>query len=689
MERIGPYEILERLGAGGMGTVYRARHTETGKLVALKVMRADVAEDAAFVRRFQREAQIAQTLRSPNIVETLDAGVEDGTPYIAMDLVEGETLASHIRRSGPLPVEEAVDIATQVARGLQAAYEAGVIHRDISPQNILLTPDGTAKIADFGIARSQAFATMTATAAFIGKPAYAAPETIEGTADIRSDIYSLGVVLFEMLTGRPMFIGPTPLAVMQMHVQQPPPSLAAVGVRVPQNIEVILGRCLEKDPARRYQTPSELAAALAGGALPRAGEETIISPAAEHGATILTPPGGSGRPPPGPPSGGAWRRGPFTWMTAAALVGFAVVVASLLAILGDKSSGDEAAPNTPGPSVTAGPSAAPLASSGGTRLAIDAGPAGNEPNSLAEIEDCVSVDVGDQFQIDIVIEDVADLFAWEVLLEYEPDILTVIEHDVMPFLGANPGSAPIDTSSSVPDTSGYHTLSAIEMSDPPIVSSGSGVLARVTLEATANGSSQLAFGDAGGTQMPYNLYADVPGDASFAVEAADALAVVGGDCPPGSHPAVTGGTTFDPAGDVESEQTPPAASSSDLVSAADSPPSISGGETVTTASGLQYIMFDVGSGATPADSDTVTVDYTGWIAPDGPKFDSSVDRGVPSSFQVSGVILGFAEGLQLMREGGTMRMIIPPELGYGESGAGDTIPPGSTLILDVHLIEIE
>ena len=189
----------------------------------------------------------------------------------------------------------------------------------------------------------------------------------------------------------------------------------------------------------------------------------------------------------------------------------------------------------------------------GPTLAIDAGSDGNGPDSVGEIEDCVAVDVGDQFQVDIVIMDVTDLLAWEVPLDYDPAVLTVIEHDVKLFQGANPGSAPIDISSETPDTSGFHSLSAFESSDPPAVDSGSGVLARVTLEATAKGESKLRFGNLDinedGKQDRGTLLRDVSaaiigdetGDDFFDGETQDALAVVGSDCPPGSKVAVASG----------------------------------------------------------------------------------------------------------------------------------------------------
>lgn len=262
IDRIGPYEVLDKLGSGGMGTVYSARHHVSGQVVALKVIRENLAEDPSYVRRFRREAAIAQLVESPNVVAVLEVGQQDGLPFIAMELIEGESLASLLRKSGPLPLDEALDIAVQVAQGLHAANQKGVIHRDISPQNVVVTPDGTAKIADFGIARSQTSGALTGTGMFIGKPSYAAPEMLDGDADTRSDIYSLGIVLFEMLSGRPPFIASNPLAVMDMQMRQTPPSLNDLGVRVPQTAQDIINKCLEKEPADRFQSPRDLLLAL-------------------------------------------------------------------------------------------------------------------------------------------------------------------------------------------------------------------------------------------------------------------------------------------------------------------------------------------------------------------------------------------------------------------------------------------
>ncbi len=345
-QRLGPYEIIDRLGTGGMGAVYRARHSETKQVVALKVMREDLAEDEAYIKRFRREAAIAQSIDSPHVVRVFDAGQEGYIPYIAMELVEGESLATLLRKRGPLPTEQVLDIVTQVAEGLHAAQTWGVIHRDISPQNILITPGGTAKVTDFGIARSQATATLTSTGAFVGKPTYAPPEMMEGTADTRSDIYSLGVVMFEMLTGRPPFMAPTPLATMDMHARTPPPQLSLLGVRAPREIEDVLRMCLSKDPRQRFQTPDALINALRQTVALDA-NETVLAPAAPD-ATQMIAPGRQGvyggTPPPAAPAS-AWGGIPRWLALMAAGLGIAAILGAAV-VVWFLSRSDEAQPTT-------------------------------------------------------------------------------------------------------------------------------------------------------------------------------------------------------------------------------------------------------------------------------------------------------------------------------------------------------
>ncbi len=352
LEQIGPYEILEKIGVGGMGTVYRARNTRTGQIVALKVMRPEFAEDVSFIRRFRREATIASSLQSPNIVSFLEVGQQDESPYIAMELVEGQSLASLVRSAGPLPTDQALDIAIQIAQALYAAHEKGVIHRDISPQNILMTRDGIAKITDFGIARSESSATLTGTGTFIGKPSYAPPEVFDGHSDTRSDIYSLGIVLFEMLSGRPPFVSSNPLTTMDMQVRQPPPKLNDLGVRVPPALQQIIDKCLQKSPAQRFQTPRELLQALTRALRGESVDEL----------TRIVPVGAGSGSPPAPPvaAGQGGNRWPmFLAIAAVAAVGLVAVAAVIVAVGQSSNKGSDGTSAGRGTNTTSHATASP------------------------------------------------------------------------------------------------------------------------------------------------------------------------------------------------------------------------------------------------------------------------------------------------------------------------------------------
>jgi serine/threonine-protein kinase len=219
-ERIGRYEIVERIAAGGQATVYRARDSQLGRFVALKVMHPHLAHDADYVERFLREARMAAALSCPNVAVIHEVGEENGAHFIAMEFLPS-SLDALIKERGKLPWQEAVRFAQQVAAALQAADAQGIVHRDLKPQNILLAADGTAKVTDFGIARAAEFASMTATGMVMGTPSYMSPEQARGErVDIRSDLYSLGVVLFQMLTGRVPLESRTPQEVLTQHLQQ-------------------------------------------------------------------------------------------------------------------------------------------------------------------------------------------------------------------------------------------------------------------------------------------------------------------------------------------------------------------------------------------------------------------------------------------------------------------------------------
>jgi serine/threonine-protein kinase len=263
----GRYEIQGSLGKGGMGAVYRARDRQLDDTVAIKVLRADVLSvDPSLLDRFKQEIKLARKITHRNVLRTHDFGESEGVPFISMEYLEGVTLKDLVRGKGALPHGVGLRIAKQMCQGLEAAHQQGVVHRDIKPQNMLIIPEsGELKIMDFGIARVSemkggvAAAGLTTTGTVMGTPDYMPPEQAQGRpADFRSDIYSLGVVLFEIFTGALPFDADSVMAVVLKHIQQPPPRPRQVNPRLPPELEAIILRCLEKDPARRYQHVAEL-----------------------------------------------------------------------------------------------------------------------------------------------------------------------------------------------------------------------------------------------------------------------------------------------------------------------------------------------------------------------------------------------------------------------------------------------
>ena len=268
--RIGPYEIVGWLGAGGMGEVYRARDSRLGRVVAIKLVDASLATDGSRVRRFEHEARAAGQLNHPNILAVYDAGVHEGVPYIVSELLEGETLRARLT-AAPLSPRKAIDAARQIAEGLAAAHEKNIVHRDVKPDNLFVTTDGRVKILDFGIAKLTAsgdeggvrtgMPTDTAAGTVIGTARYMSPEQIRGEAvDGRSDIFSLGLVLYEMLTGSAAFARDTAPETMTAILKDEAPELDAA--RVPPALARIVARCLEKTRERRFQSARDLAFGL-------------------------------------------------------------------------------------------------------------------------------------------------------------------------------------------------------------------------------------------------------------------------------------------------------------------------------------------------------------------------------------------------------------------------------------------
>ena len=257
----GRYQINGFIGEGGMSRVWRALDQNTGKNVAVKVLREEYSEDESFIRRFDREAQAASRMSHPNIVNLLDVGVEeDGTRYLVMEYVQGKTLKRFIQESGALRPEIAAQIIIRVLAALQHAHQNGVVHRDIKPQNILIDKEGTVKVADFGIARMANAQTVSQTdESVMGSVYYFSPEQARGAAvDARSDIYSVGVVFYEMLTGKVPFTGDSPVAIAMQHLQTAPIPPAEVNPSVSSALDFVVLHAMEKKPRRRYQSAEEM-----------------------------------------------------------------------------------------------------------------------------------------------------------------------------------------------------------------------------------------------------------------------------------------------------------------------------------------------------------------------------------------------------------------------------------------------
>ena len=253
------YEILEKIGVGGMATVYKARCKLLNRNVAIKVLKDEFANDAEFIKRFQIEAQAAASLSHPNIVSIYDVGNEDNMHYIVMELIEGETLKDIITRKGKLDWREAVDIAAQIAAGLAKAHANHIIHRDIKPHNIIITKDGVAKVTDFGIAKAVSNSTINAFGSTIGSVHYFSPEHARGGyTDEKSDIYSLGVVLYEMVTGKLPFDGDTPVSVALKHIQETPKEPIEINKDIPIGVNNIIMKAMAKDISERYQSAGEM-----------------------------------------------------------------------------------------------------------------------------------------------------------------------------------------------------------------------------------------------------------------------------------------------------------------------------------------------------------------------------------------------------------------------------------------------
>ncbi|MEW6231956.1 MAG: serine/threonine-protein kinase [Chloroflexota bacterium] len=300
----GLYKVVDELGVGDYTAVYLARNVETKRVVALKIVRPELLTDGKFLQRFEREAMILSEMDNPHIVKIYDYGVDEGRNYIAMEFVTGKSLSALMREYGPLDVEQALDITRQVAEGLQHAYEHGVVHRDINPKSIMVTAEGVVKLMDFGIAKSLSSTGLTSTD-ILGTPNYIAPEQADGRpVDTRADLYSLGAVLYEMLTGKVLYQGDNPAMVIMQHMTAPIPKVAQARPDVPPAVEAVLNRCLAKKPAERFGTPADLVAAIAaitGKPAPQPVAPAPVAPARPEPPPAKVAPRAAPRPAPAAP----------------------------------------------------------------------------------------------------------------------------------------------------------------------------------------------------------------------------------------------------------------------------------------------------------------------------------------------------------------------------------------------------
>jgi eukaryotic-like serine/threonine-protein kinase len=370
---LGRYEVGRLLGAGGMAEVYEGHDRLLARRVAIKILLAQYAHDPAFLARFRREAQAAASLSHPNIVGVFDTGSEGDTWFIVMEYIDGRTLKDIIRAEGALYWTRAAEVAADVAGALAVAHARGIVHRDVKPGNVMLTTEGKVKVMDFGIARATAVPSITQTSAVVGTAQYIAPEQAQGLeVDARSDVYSLGCCLYEMVTGQVPFTGPTPVAIAYRHVREDPTPPRALNPDVPVPLERVCLKAMAKRPEDRYQTAAEMQRDLervrvgepvtVAGPLPSQQTTQALGAAGYGGATTVL--GG------GAAAGGRaaryaeevpeQRRGSVGWVLAAIL---ALVVVGLAAYFITRAvTSPTTSPRTTVTAPTTAPSTAPTTS---------------------------------------------------------------------------------------------------------------------------------------------------------------------------------------------------------------------------------------------------------------------------------------------------------------------------------------
>ena len=280
------YEILGKIGTGGMADVYKAKDHKLNRFVAVKVLKPEFREDTTFIRKFKSEAQAAAVLTHPNIVNVFDVGDDNGVYYIVMELIEGITLKEYISKKGKLSVKEATSIAIQVSMGLEAAHSHGIVHRDVKPQNIIISMDGKVKVTDFGIARAASSNTISSNV--MGSVHYSSPEQVRGGySDEKSDIYSLGITMYEMVTGKVPFDGDTTVAIAIKHLQEEivPPSVYAP--ELPHSLEQIILKCTQKSVDRRYQNMEDVIADLKHSLIDPQGDFVTLTSVDNEAKTVV------------------------------------------------------------------------------------------------------------------------------------------------------------------------------------------------------------------------------------------------------------------------------------------------------------------------------------------------------------------------------------------------------------------
>jgi eukaryotic-like serine/threonine-protein kinase len=287
----GRYRVEARIGSGGMAEVFRGVDTVLDRTVAIKVLLPQFARDAGFVARFSREAQAAARLNHPDIVGVFDTGTDGDTKFIVMEFIEGRTLADFLATGGKPSTNQAIDLAQRVAQALSAAHAQGIVHRDIKPANVMVTRDGSLKVMDFGIARMSTDVTAPQTSSVLGTPTYLSPEQAQGQpVDARSDIYSLGILLYELLVGRPPFTGDSPVAIAYKQVNEAPIPPSQLNPDVPASLDAVVMKALAKNPANRYQTAESFSEDLERVRRGQHVEATPLLPAAGEATQVISRP---------------------------------------------------------------------------------------------------------------------------------------------------------------------------------------------------------------------------------------------------------------------------------------------------------------------------------------------------------------------------------------------------------------